>query len=294
MKIVATQSSTVEQLISEKMKGISKSKIKQWIKFKQLSLNDELVTRLDEAIEPQDILFLSFDKPLTLNKVFKPRFEVVFEDKNLIVCLKPAGILTAAEGGDENSSFYKQVQQYVKENSKGRERLYVVHRLDREVAGLILFAKTEFVQKTLKDHWQDNTKRYFALVEGSVSKDDGKIESYLYDDPKTLLVRSVEKNENAKLAITHFKVLERFKDKTLLEVELETGRKNQIRVHLSEMGHPIIGDRRYGANDKFERQIRLFSFFLRFKHPVTQEWIELKKELPSFFLHLPAKNENYK
>lgn len=294
MKIVATKSTTVEKLISEKMQGISKSKIKQWIKFHQISLNDELVTRIDDVINAQDILFISFDKPLTLNKIFKPRFEVLFEDKHLIVCLKPAGILTASEGGDENSSFYKQVQHYVKENSKGREQLYVVHRLDREVAGIILFAKTEFVQKTLKDHWKENTKKYFALVEGVVPREEGKIESYLYDDPSTLLVRSVEKNDNAKLAITHFRVLEKFKDKTLLEVELETGRKNQIRVHLSEMGHPIIGDRRYGADDRFERQIRLYSFYLRFKHPVTEKWVELKRELPSFFLHLPAKNENYK
>ena len=130
-------------------------------------------------------------------------------------------------------------------------------------------------------------------MEGKPSEKEGTIRSYLAEGPKQL-VRSVKDQEGSKLAITHYKILKEFPDHTLLEVTLETGRKNQIRVHLSEMGYPVVGDRRYGADDAFIRRIRLHASFLAFQHPVTKAKLEFNQSIPKGFLSLKESDEKYK
>lgn len=296
MKIKPSSPSTVEKLIESKMQGISKSKIKQWIKYQKLSIDGAPVKRLDEIVGPENELTLNFEKDPGVGKTFKPDFKVLFEDKYLLAALKPAGVLTVGEGEDKHSSFFKQVQTYVRNNSHGKENLYVIHRLDREVAGIVLFSKTEALQTKIKEKWKENTKLYYALVEGKPKDLEGRIESFLAEDPRTLKVYSTTNLEtvDCKHAVTHYKFIQACGPYSLLEIRLETGRKNQIRVQLSELGHPIVGDRRYGADAEFERQIRLFAFFLKFCHPVTQKWIEIKIPMPQNFLHITKKDEHYK
>lgn len=296
MKIKISKDTTLEKILSEKFQGISKSKIKQMIKYQKIMIDGRAATRLDEILTQENELELNFDKDPGVGKQFKAEFKVLWEDQYLIAGLKPAGLLTVGEGSDKNPSFFKLVQDYVKNNSKGKDHVYTIHRLDREVSGIVLFAKSESIQKTIKDHWKENTKLYYALVEGKPKEAQGRIESFLTEDPKTLLVRSTTKLEDdqCKHAVTHYKTVQQQGPYTLLEVKLETGRKNQIRVHLSELGHPIVGDRRYGADAKFERQIRLLAFFLKFEHPVTKKWIEISIPMPANFLHILNKDERYK
>jgi 23S rRNA-/tRNA-specific pseudouridylate synthase len=191
------------------------------------------------------------------------------------------------------TSFYQQLLGWIKEKTDGKERLFTIHRLDREVSGLLIFAKSERIQEKMKAEWKDVRKLYYALVEGSVKKDSGTIRSWLAEG-KDQKVYSVRSPEGAKLAVTHYRVMDRTEGFTLLEVELETGRKNQIRVHLSEMGCPVVGDRRYGADDRYERRIRLHAFFLSFRHPVTEQLMELKSRMPKGFLVLREGDEKYK
>jgi len=191
------------------------------------------------------------------------------------------------------TSFYQAMLGYVKENSKGKERIFVVHRLDREVSGILLFAKTEMLQEKIKNQWFEAKKRYYALVEGGPKEDSGTIRSWLVEG-RDQKVRSVKTQEGAKLAITHYRVMDRAPDYALLEIELETGRKNQIRVHLSEMGCPVVGDRRYGADDRYKRRVRLHAFYLSIRHPVTDRVMEFRGKMPKSFLILRDGDEKYK
>jgi 23S rRNA pseudouridine1911/1915/1917 synthase len=206
---------------------------------------------------------------------------------------KPAGLLTYGEKGSSGSSAYKELKGYLSKSTKSRAELFVVHRLDREVSGLLVFAKSPEIQEKLKEGWHESIKKYFAFVEGIHDRKEGTIKSWLSDGPH-YKVLSGEKREGAKYAVTNYKVLQVKDQNTLLEIQLETGRKNQIRVHLSDIGHPVVGDRRYGADATFERRIRLHACYLSFSHPQTNIRLEFKSGLPKGFLTLRPEDEQYK
>jgi 23S rRNA pseudouridine1911/1915/1917 synthase len=177
--------------------------------------------------------------------------------------------------------------------SKGKIRTYVVHRLDKEVSGVLILAKSEDAMDSLKEKWDETEKHYFALVEGSPENMEGTISSWLIED-NAMKMRSVGEKPGAKFAITHYKTIRQLDNYTLLDVHTETGRKNQIRVHLSDIGCPIVGDRKYGALTDFIRRVRLHACSISFPHPVTGEMITIESEMPKGFLSLKAKDEDYK
>jgi len=212
-------------------------------------------------------------------------FPVLFEDKSLILVEKPAGVLTYGEKGSPGTSVYRILNDSLKQRPGIHEKIYVVHRLDREVGGLLLFAKSEEIQKQIKDHWAENDKKYAALVEGRPPQKSGTVKSWLKEN-RAMKVYSTEQSADAKLGITHYKTVKEINDFTLLEVKLETGRKNQIRVHLSDIGCPVAGDLKYGARQRTIKGIRLHGTFLRFRHPESGEWMEFESPLPRGFLSL--------
>jgi 23S rRNA pseudouridine1911/1915/1917 synthase len=161
------------------------------------------------------------------------------------------------------------------------------------VSGILLLAKTESSMNFLKDHWKETEKRYIALVEGKPKEAAGTVKSLLYED-KTQKVHSTTNPYNAKLAITHYKTIQEVNKNSLLEIKLETGRKNQIRVHMSDLGCPIVGDRKYGASKEFIRRIRLHACYLSFPHPVKGEKIVMESSMPKGFLSLKERDEKYK
>jgi 23S rRNA pseudouridine1911/1915/1917 synthase len=211
----------------------------------------------------------------------------------MIVIDKPAGMLTYGEKGSSGTSVYKELKEYLSAASKSRSELFVVHRLDREVSGLLLFAKTEKVQEKMKENWHEFTKKYRSLVEGVMEEKSGVATSWLSDGPE-FKVHSGKEREGARYAETNWQVLKVLENNTLLELQLITGRKNQIRVQLSDMGHPVVGDRKYGADATFERRIRLHGCYLHIMHPKTDEWLEFHSDLPRGFLVLKPENEKYK
>lgn len=218
-------------------------------------------------------------------------FPVLYEDQDVMVIDKPPGKPTSSTDG--SLSIQDILSEYLKEQSRGKTRAHVVHRLDKEVSGVLLFAKNPEVVDVLKERWKETEKHYYALVEGVPEKSENTIESWLVED-KFQKVHSTSDRVRGKFAVTHYRTLKTIIDHALLDVRTDTGRKNQIRVHLSEAGYPITGDRKYGASDEFKRRIRLHAYSLSFPHPSDGRRITVESPMPDGFLTLKKKDEHYK
>lgn len=292
MKITAKKTATVSEILMDEFGNASKTKVKKLITSGSIRLENGKAIRKTETIIQlgQTLEYTKYTD--TSNKIRAP-YNVVFEDDNFVAVIKPAGVLTHGDTGKKNISLLQQMNEYIKLSSRGKKRAFIIHRLDREVSGIIILAKSEEMMQLMKENWKDAQKLYYALIEGHPEVEEGSVESWLKEGPHQIMM-SVPESEDAKYAVTHFRVLEKLKDYTLVEVKLETGRKNQIRVHFADMGYPIVGDRRYGADDTYERQIRLHAFSLSFTHPVTHQRIELESKMPPNFLKIKEEDEKYK
>ena len=209
--------------------------------------------------------------------------KIVFEDDTLIVVDKPEGLLTMATDTERSRTAYAMVRRYL--NSKRPpEHLFIVHRLDREASGLLVFAKSPEAKEHLQDQFKAHTagRRYVAVVEGRPESDDFTIRSYLTENA-AYRVYSTKNARIGKLAVTHVHVLKRTARNTVLEVKLETGRKHQIRVHLAENGHPIVGDKNYGSRTNPLRRIALHGAHLDFRHPMTGKLMHFDSPPPKSF-----------
>ena len=221
--------------------------------------------------------------------------KVVYEDNALIVTEKPAGLLTITTEKEKTKTVYFQLNQYLKQRAHGTgERVFIVHRLDRDTSGLLVFAKSQEIKRILQGNWKTVEKRYYAVVEGTPSKKEGRIESCL-SETKSLKVYSNHRSGMGKPAQTHYRVITRNRLYALLDILLETGRKHQIRVHLADIGHPVAGDKKYGARtDPFSR-LGLHAYLLSFKHPVNDKPMHFVSRIPKKFgltdeknIHMPS------
>ena len=219
-------------------------------------------------------------------------FTVLYEDPYLIVIDKPAGISTSSIDGSRNAQ--EIISEYLKNQSQGKIRSYVVHRLDKEVSGVVLFAKSMDYMEKIKDNWEKTEKHYYALVEGTPEKEEDTIRSWIAEDRKQKVKSFQREMPESKLAITTYRTIRKLDLHTLLDVKTITGRKNQIRVHLSDMGNPIVGDRKYGASEDFLRRVRLHAYSLSFPHPVSGEIVKVESPMPKRFLKLKEEDEKYK
>ncbi|MCX6244507.1 MAG: RluA family pseudouridine synthase [Bacteroidetes bacterium] len=292
MKILPLEETTLSALLIKEFKTGSRSMVKKIILHGSVSVNGKPAMQPNFAVKPGDVVeYLKFKAS---PDSYDCPFPVLFEDEHVIVVEKPAGILTYGEKGTSGTSLYRELTDYLRERSKGKEKIFVVHRLDREVSGILIFAKSENIQERIKENWKETEKRYYAVVEGTPEKTEGTLENWLIEgyDKKVFVVK--QERPGAKFAITHYKTLKTLETTTLLEVRLETGRKHQIRVQLSEMGYPIVGDFSYGADKKIKRRIRLHAFFFTFPHPVTGQRIELSTRMPKGFLTFGDHDEKYK
>jgi len=210
--------------------------------------------------------------------------EILHEDPDVIVIEKSAGVLSCAtrRGGDEYCVEYALTDHVRKGQARSRKCVYLVHRLDRETSGVMMVAKTPEVQEYFRSGWNELTeKTYLARVHGHLERKEGDFESYLAEDPRTLMVRSVKDPSRGKLACTQYRVLGEDSATSLVEVKLKSGRKNQIRVHFAESGHPVVGDARYGRGRKGDA-LMLHSWRLAFVHPHSGKRLEFETQRPSF------------
>ncbi len=225
----------------------------------------------------------------------RPRgMTIVYEDPDIIVIDKMAGLLTMGTDTEKERTAYFLLNAYVKRgNPRSRNRIFIVHRLDRDTSGLLVFARTEQAKRFLQDNWEGFDKKYFAVVHGVLQEKKGTITSYLAEN-KFYRVYSVNNPEIGKLSSTGYQVIKESEKYSLLEIKLFTGRKNQIRVHLSEKGHPVVGDKIYGPKDKTQKRLALHSASLTILHPYTQKEMVFTSEIPSYFRSLVKATDSRK
>ena len=195
---------------------------------------------------------------------------ILYEDKDILVVNKAAGLLTIATERERLRTAYSLLTIYVRKgNSRSRNRIFIVHRLDKDTSGVIIFAKNEHAKRYLQDNWKKFSKKYVAVVHGIFQEKEGIITSYLAQN-KVYRMYSVNDPEKGKFSETGYKVIKESQRFSLLEINLITGRKNQIRVHLADKGHPVVGDKIYGT-DKGVKRLALHSAVLTILHPSTKK-----------------------
>jgi len=216
---------------------------------------------------------------------------ILYEDQDIIVVDKIHGLLTIGTDRERYSTAYYLLTEYVKKgNERSRNRVFIVHRLDRDTSGVLVFAKNEEAKLTMQEQWQDFQKKYYAVVYGLPEPNEGVISSYLMEN-KAFQVYSVKDAGKGKFSKTGYKVTRSNGRYSLLEIELFTGRKNQIRVHLSEQGHPVVGDKVYGRTEKGIKRLALHSASIKIIHPYTQKEMFFETEVPTYFKLLVKSRE---
>lgn len=214
---------------------------------------------------------------------------LLYEDRDIIVVEKPCGLLTMGTERDKSRTAHTILNEYVRKgDTRSRNRIYIVHRLDRETSGILLFAKSEAAKTFLQGHWQETEKHYLTIVYGSVTPKTGTISSYLTEN-SAFTVYSTPDQALGKLSQTEYTVLKEAKGFSLLEIHLLTGRKHQIRVHLSEKGHPVVGDKKYGKGTDPYGTMALHARSISFTHPVNGKRLTFETGIPEFFTRLVGK-----
>lgn len=213
----------------------------------------------------------------------KKKLDILYEDKFIIVVNKPSNLLTISTEKEKIRTLYSYVYDYLKQKNKNN-KVFIVHRLDKDTSGIVIFAKDEKSKLFLQENWDNFKRNYVAIVNGKVKNKKGVLKSYL-NETKTHLTYSV-KDKNGKLAITEYEKILENKNYTMLSLNLKTGRKNQIRVQLSDMGNPIVGDKKYGIKKDPIRRMALVANTLEFIHPKTKEKIIIDIDIPSSFINL--------
>ena len=262
----------------------TRTKIKQTLQGQGVRVNGKTVTQFDFLLTPG--MKVAFSKTKRNQQVFKSHYlRIVYEDRWLIVIEKQPGILSMAAG--HSTLNVKTVLDDYFRKSHQHCTAHVVHRLDRDTSGLMVYAKDIDTEQILEHNWHDIVydRRYVAVLSGEMEQDEGTIENWLKDN-KAYITYSSPVDNCGKLAITHFHVMDRTTDHSLVEFKLETGRKNQIRVHAADMGHPVCGDTKYGNGDDPLHRLCLHAWLLCFYHPVTRQPMEFETTVPAAFRHL--------
>ena len=210
------------------------------------------------------------------------KLKIIYEDKYIIIINKHYKLLTIGNDKEKEKTLYHKVLLYLKRKNKNN-KVFIVHRLDYDTSGLIVFAKDSKIKNILQENWDKVERKYMAIVHGSIKPENNTIKSFL-KETKTNLVYST-KEKDGKLAITNYKTILKTDKYSLVDIEIKTGRKNQIRVHLSDIGFPILGDKKYGLKDNFKRMY-LHAYYLKFNHPITNELLKFELDVPKEFLDL--------
>lgn len=278
----------IDRLVQE-LVGLSRSQVNGLFDHGCVLVGGAICTQPAQRLAAGDRVEVKYDPHQRYHPKPKARrnlgFEIVFEDKHLIVVSKPADLLTVPTVRQETNTLVHKVAEYVRHVSKGRDAL-PVHRLDRGVSGLLVLAKSQDIVRRLKDQFAASKpeREYVAIVAGQVEQPYGTFESLLATD-KDLSRFSTTDEEIGQLAITHYRVIATLDDATLVQVRLETGRRNQIRVHFAEAGHPVLGDSRYrpdlAAHPRWpHKRLALHARLLGFEHPITGEPLRFEAPLP--------------
>ncbi|HEY8910830.1 MAG TPA: RluA family pseudouridine synthase [Desulfosporosinus sp.] len=272
------------KFLISKLTDKSRSDIKSLLAHRQISIDNEVITQFNHPLETGQQVVVNWTKVLIEKQ--PQGLNIVFEDPYIIIIEKEAGLLSIATTTEKEQTAYSILSEHVKKRDP-KNKIFVLHRLDRDTSGVMMFAKSEKVQQLLQNAWKEVVleRSYVAVVEGLVSKEEGTITSWLTESKAFIMYSSRTPNDGQK-AVTHYQVLKRNKNYSLLEVKLETGRKNQIRVHMKDIGHSIVGDKKYGATKHPIGRLGLHARVLAFQHPITGEEVRYETDIPKVFLSL--------
>ena len=274
------ESAQLIAFIMEKMHGMSRNRAKALISNRVVLVNNTITTHPLAELKPGDVVQL--DRSKHKKSFHCKELDIVFEDPYLFIIDKHPGLLSMS-----NNSRQQTVQTVLNrylEKGGGRNTSHLVHRLDRDTSGLMVYAKDVQTQQSLINSWQQlvTDRRYLALVKGEFEQPRGRIQSWLTEDKK-FITHSSPVDNGGKYAVTHYNVLASSNGYSLVECELETGRKNQIRVHMAQLGHPVVGDRKYGSDEDPMRRLGLHAYMLCFTHPVTGKHLRFETPVPFCF-----------
>ncbi len=268
----------------QSLKNKSRDNVKSLLRNKKVFVNGKPVTQFNHPLMPGNKVVIKWDASYagTINR----NLSILYEDDHIVVIEKHAGLLSIATDREKEHTAYSILSTHVKLQDP-LARIFVVHRLDRDTSGVMMFAKSESVQSVLQKDWKSNVRErtYIAVVEGKVAEKEGTVSSYIYES-KALVMHSTQDPEKGELAVTRFKTLKSNDDFSLLEVHLETGKKNQIRLHMQQLGHSIAGDKKYGATANPIGRLGLHASVLAFTHPVTGKPMRYESKVPAKFRRL--------
>jgi len=289
-----TEPAQLIDFLIAKMGGMARSSVKQLLGQRRVKVGNGIQTRHDFALKAGDIVTVSSGRGNS--QLNHPKLKIVYEDDDLIVVNKQPGLLTvAATPGSSETTAFSILRAYVKRQN-ARAGIYVVHRLDRETSGLLVFARSEELQHYMREYWRELVKErtYIALAEGVLEPREGKITTWLTEDKRNAVVYSSPVDDGGDIAITNYKTLKISNQQSaisnqqcysLVELHLETGRTNQIRVHLASKGCPVVGDRKYGHGNEYSPidRLCLHAKVLAFIHPVTEKTVRFESPVPKEF-----------
>ena len=278
---IVDESTELLKYLYKMLSNRSRNSVKGILSRGQVIVNGTVSTQFNDSLQPGDRV--QIHTRVAANEVTMTGVNIIHEDDDLIVIEKEAGLLSIASDDEKHMTAYRQLTDYVR-SVHAKNRIFVVHRLDRDTSGVMIFAKNKEVQQTLQNTWQESVpeRAYIALVEGTVTK-DGTVISWLTEN-KTFMVYSSQRENDGQKAITHYKVLESNRNFSLLQVNLETGRKNQIRVHMKDIDHPVIGDKKYGSRNNSLGRLGLHAHAIAFTHPTSGEKMRFESKVPAIFM----------
>ena len=262
---------TLLKSISNFKKDLSNKTIKNYIKNGMVKVNNKVITNSSFLLHDNDKIEITYTK----NKINDYNLEILYEDDCLIAINKPEGLLSISNDKEKVITAYRMVSDYVKRND--HKYIFVVHRLDQDTSGILLFCKDEKIRDKMQDNWNTIVKKrgYLAIVDGKMNG-SGTIHTFLKENKQQFIYKEKKKKE----AITHYSVIKNNKSYSLVQVFIDTGRRNQIRVHLSERGYPIVGDKKYKCKTNPVKRLCLHANILEFIHPLTKKLIHIESELP--------------
>ena len=272
---------TLLEFLLFKMPDASRNSVKNLLSHHQVAVGGVPVSQFDYRLYPEDEVTVSWTP---IKKRERKDLPIIYEDEDIIAIDKPSGLLSVASDREKGKTAYRLVTDWLTQTNK-KARVFVVHRIDEDTSGVLIFAKSFEVKEALQNHWQEIvTKRgYYAIVEGEDIPEEQTLKNYLWLDETTFQVRVTKSKKNSKLAITHYKKMAAKGGYALLDVNIDTGRKNQIRVMLGNIGHYIIGDDRYGEPSNPLKRLGLHAYELDFTNPLNGKEYKIRAEMPACF-----------
>ena len=275
-----TKNCELLEFLLETLKGQSRNSVKSLLTNHRVSVDGAPISQYNFKLAKGDVVIIS---KTPIHKKTRSNLPIIFENDEIIVINKPSGLLSIASDKEKGSTAYRMLTDYVQQKDK-HNRIYVVHRLDEDTSGVLMVAKNEKLRDALQDKWNElvSSRGYYAIVDGKLDKKSGTLTSYLKKNAQNMMYSS-KKAGDGQYAVTHYKVLAETDSYSFLDVHIDSGRKNQIRVHLGDIGHNVIGDDKYGNPTNPIKRLGLHAYELILKHPFTGKEMKFKAPIPKEF-----------